>query len=151
MAVSRIIEKVAEFNREETGHSMFAAFQMDLPLAAWFWLLLGGSMLLVALLGGCAGRSPAPVPIVQVADQYSTCAGLTAEIAANNQAISALASEHGWKVAQNVVAGVAGLFIPILWFGLDFQGAASTEQTALEGRQQYLASLALQRCTVAGR
>jgi hypothetical protein len=33
----------------------------------------------------------------------------------------------GGKVAQNVAVGVAGLFIPVLWFGMDFQGAADTE------------------------
>jgi hypothetical protein len=41
---------------------------------------------------------------------------------------------------------VAGLFIPILWFGMDFQGAAGTEQGSLQARQQYLASLAEERC-----
>ena len=69
-----------------------------------------------------------------------------AEVNANNQRISELGSEQGTKVAQNVVAGVAGLFIPILWFGMDFQGAAGTEQAALQSRQQYLASLAEERC-----
>ena len=69
-----------------------------------------------------------------------------AEVNANNQRISELGSEQGTKVAQNVVAGVAGLFIPILWFGMDFQGAAGTEQAALQARQQYLASLAEERC-----
>ena len=63
-----------------------------------------------------------------------------------NERISELGSEQGAKVAQNVVAGVAGLFIPVLWFGMDFQGAAGTEQAALQGRQQYLASLAGERC-----
>jgi hypothetical protein len=35
--------------------------------------------------------------------------------------------EEGAKVAQNVVAGVAGVVIPVLWFGMDFKGAASKE------------------------
>jgi hypothetical protein len=33
-----------------------------------------------------------------------------------------LASEQGLKTTQNVAAGVAGIFIPVLWFGVDFQG-----------------------------
>ena len=45
----------------------------------------------------------------------------------------------------NVAAGVAGIFIPVLWFGMDFQGTADTEITALQSRQQYLAMLADQK------
>ncbi len=72
-------------------------------------------------------------------------AAIIAEVEANNRRIQELASEEGWKVAQNVTAGVAGLFIPILWFGMDWQGAASKEAAALQSRQQYLATLAEQR------
>jgi len=66
-----------------------------------------------------------------------------AEIQANNQRVSELASEEGLKVGQNVVAGVAGLFVPVLWFGMDWQGAANKEVAALQSRQQYLATLVL--------
>ena len=79
-------------------------------------------------------------------DRYANCTAIMAEVNVNNQRISELGSEQGTKVAQNVVAGVAGLFIPILWFGMDFQGAAGTEQASLQARQQYLASLAEERC-----
>ena len=97
-------------------------------------------------LSGCAGRAPAPVPVVQMQDRYANCTAIMAEVNANDQRISELGSEQGSKVAQNVVVGVAGLFIPILWFGMDFQGAAGTEQASLQARQQYLASLAEERC-----
>ena len=40
----------------------------------------------------------------------------------------------------------AGLVIWPLWFAMDFQGAASAEIAALQTRQQYLATLATQRC-----
>src|SRR5215831_12790100 len=79
-------------------------------------------------------------------DRYANCAAIMAEVNANNQRISELGSERGAKVAQNVVVGVAGLFIPILWLGMDFQGSAGTEQASLQARQQYLASLAEERC-----
>jgi hypothetical protein len=49
-----------------------------------------------------------------------------------------------------VAAGVAGLFIWPLWFGMDFQGAAGKEAAALQSRQQYLATLAEQRRCGAG-
>ena len=68
-----------------------------------------------------------------------------AEVKANDTKIRGLASEQGAKVAQNVAAGVAGLFIWPLWFGMDFQGAASTETTALQSRQGYLGTLAQQK------
>ena len=98
------------------------------------------------ILSGCAGRAPAPVQVVQMQDQYANCTAIMAEVQTDNQRISELASEQGSKVAQNAVAGVAGLFIPVLWFGMDFQGAAGAEQAALQSRQQYFASLAAERC-----
>ena len=94
----------------------------------------------------CAGRAPAPVQTVQMKDAMMDCTAINAEIAANTAHEGALGSEKGGKVAQNVVAGVAGLFIPVLWFAMDFQGAADTESKALDSRDQYLSTLALQRC-----
>ena len=107
---------------------------------------LSGAVMLAA----CAGRSPEPVSIIQAQDQTIGCAAITAEVEANNLRITELAAEHGQKVAQNVVAGVAGVFIPVLWLAMDFQGAATTEQTALEQRNAYLGTLAQQRCASPG-
>ena len=98
------------------------------------------------VVAGCAGRAPQPIAIAQPQDRFMNCTAITAEIDANNVKVQALAQEQGFKVAQNVAAGVAGLFIPVLWFGMDFQGAASTDAAALQARQQYLASLAVERC-----
>jgi hypothetical protein len=69
-----------------------------------------------------------------------------AEIEANNIRVKELADEQGLKVGQNVAAGVAGVFIPVLWFGMDFKGAASKEVAALQARQQYLTVLATEKC-----
>ena len=68
-----------------------------------------------------------------------------AEVQSNNDRVQELATEQGWKVAQNVAAGVAGFVIPVLWFGMDWQGSASKEAQALQSRQQYLTTLAEQR------
>jgi hypothetical protein len=54
--------------------------------------------------------------------------------------------EQGGKVAQNVAAGVAGLIIWPIWFGMDFKDAAGKEVAALQARQQYLTTLATERC-----
>lgn len=101
------------------------------------------AMALIAM--GCAGRAPQPVPLVQAQDKYMDCAAIVLEVRTNNAKVEQLASDKGFKVAQNVGAGVAGVFVPILWFGMDFQGAEDKEIAALQARQQYLATLAEQR------
>jgi hypothetical protein len=71
---------------------------------------------------------------------------ITAEIQANNIRVQELADEQGLKVGQNVAAGVAGLVVWPVWFAMDFKGAASKEVAALQARQQYLTTLATERC-----
>jgi hypothetical protein len=94
---------------------------------------------------GCAGRSPEPVAVIQPQDRFMDCPAIQTEVLVNNAKVQGLASESGGKVAQNVAAGVAGLFIWPLWFAMDFQGATDKETTALNSRQQYLTVLAEQR------
>ena len=101
---------------------------------------------LALLCAACAGRDPQPIATVQATDANASCTMIAAEIEANNIKVKELAGEEGGKVAQNVAAGVGGLFIPVLWFAMDFKGAASKEVTALQARQQYLATLATERC-----
>jgi hypothetical protein len=102
---------------------------------------------LTALMAACAGRAPAPVAVVQPVDDTMNCDAIRAEVAANNQRIAELGSESGAKVAQNVVAGVAGAFFILPLFLMDFQGAAGIDERALKSRNDYLASLARTRCT----
>ena len=73
------------------------------------------------------------------------CTAIYAEVEANNREVARLGKEQGWKVAQNVAAGVAGFVVPVLWFGMDWQGTASKEAQALQARQQYLGALAVQK------
>ena len=101
--------------------------------------------------GACAGRDAQPVAVVQPHDQNSDCAMITAEIQANNTKVSELANEKGLKVTQNVAAGVAGIVVWPLFFAMDTKGAASTDATALQARQEYLARLAEQRCAQRAR
>lgn len=61
-----------------------------------------------------------------------------------------MAQEEGLKVTQNVAAGVAGLLVPVLWFGMDFQDAAGKEGKALSQRNEYLSQLASKKCTSPG-
>lgn len=97
-------------------------------------------------LGACAGRAPAPVPVVQALDDRLSCPAIEAEVAANADKLKQLGKENGEKVAQNVIMGTVGvvLFFPAL-FLMDFQGAADKETAALQQRQSYLGKLAEQR------
>lgn len=97
-------------------------------------------------MSACAGRAPDLVPIVQVTDQQLSCEQIIAEAKINNDRITELAREEGWKVTQNVAAGVVGLVIWPVWFGMDFQDAAGKEGRALSQRNEYLGTLANQRC-----
>ena len=103
------------------------------------------SVFISLLICACAGRDPQLVGVVQPHDRSMNCSAIFAEIEANNRKIEQLASEKGLKVAQNVLTGVGGLFIPVLWFGMDWKGAQSKEMQALQSRQQYLATLAQER------
>jgi hypothetical protein len=100
---------------------------------------------LTVALAGCAGRAPAPVAVVQPTDRYMDCTAILAEVSGNNERVKQLAADKGLKTTHNVAAGVAGLFIPVLWFGMDFQGTADTEIAALQSRQQYLSMMADQK------
>ena len=104
------------------------------------------TLLASCLLASCAGRDPQPIASVQATDQMATCTMIRAEIEANNTKVRELADEKGWKTTQNVAAGVAGLFIPVLWFGMDFKGAADKDMAAIDARQHYLTELATERC-----
>jgi hypothetical protein len=97
-------------------------------------------------LSACAGRDPQPVASVQQQDVYSDCTMIRAEIEANNAKAKQLADEQGLKVAQNVAAGVVGIVVWPVLFAMDSKGAASTDAAALQARQQYLTTLAEQRC-----
>jgi hypothetical protein len=103
------------------------------------------AVIVCLILTACAGRAPQPVAVVQPTDRFLDCPAIFAEVQANNVKLQELASESGGKVAQNVAAGVIGLVIWPVWFGMDFQGTASTGAAAINSRQQYLATLAEER------
>ena len=112
------------------------------------WLVL---LAIAASACGCAGRDAQPTAMVQTQDAYSDCAMIWAEIEANNVKATELANEQGWKVAQNVTAGVVGIVIWPVWFGMDFKNAAAQDAANLQARQEYLTQLAAQRCALKSR
>jgi len=79
------------------------------------------------VVAACAGRSPT--------DRDMDCAAIFAEVQANNANLQQM--------------GVVGLVIWPFFFSADSQGAANTEETAINSRQQHLAALAEERqCVV---
>ena len=101
---------------------------------------------LVVLTAAYASRAPAPMAVMQNVDDTMSCEAIQAEVNANTKRIGELGSEQGAKVAQNVAAGVAGSFFILPLFLMDFQNAAGKEEAALKSRNDYLATLARQRC-----
>jgi hypothetical protein len=120
-----------------------AAFGWGVDVVRKTWV---PALAIAVALGACAGRDPQPIATVQPQDATSDCAMIGAEIQANNVKIKELADEKGLKVAQNVAAGVVGIVVWPVWFGMDFKGAADKDLTALQSRQEYLTQLAGVRC-----
>jgi hypothetical protein len=59
------------------------------------------AFLLFIPLAGCANRAPNLEPLVQASDTTLTCDQIIAETKINNQKISDLAAEQGWKVGYS--------------------------------------------------
>ena len=101
---------------------------------------------LAVLTAACAGREPNPVATVQPIDDTMNCEAIQAEVNSNTQRIAELGPEQSNKVAQNIAAGVTGAIFLLPLFLMDFQNAAGKEEAALKSRNDYLATLARQRC-----
>src|SRR5262249_47718253 len=106
-----------------------------------------GVLALTAVLAACAGREPMQIAVVQPQDSTSDCTALQAELNANATRITSLSKESSNTKSGNVALGVAGalLFWPAL-FAMDFKDAAGKDAATLQARQNYLATLATQRC-----
>jgi len=101
---------------------------------------------LTVMLGACAGRDAAYIPITQPSDNNLDCNALYVEMNANNAKISSLSAEESNKRGQNIAMGAVGavLFWPAL-FAMDFKDAAGTDRKAVEARQNYLTMLYAQK------
>lgn len=87
---------------------------------------------LVICLGsyGCAGRTPNPVSEYQYGDDKKSCNALRAEIANTESDIQRKLPEAD-KTGSNVALGVAGAFLLVPWFFMDFSKADQVEIEAL--------------------
>ena len=94
------------------------------------------TILCLALLVGCAGRDPNPVASYRVGDETLTCSGIKSEMAYIDTQVAKLIPKSK-KTGKNVALGVAGWFLLVPWFFMDFSEAEKIEIRAYQER--YLA------------
>ena len=96
---------------------------------------------LIFALASCGGRTANPVASYQPGDEKRSCDGLRMEIADNEQDISKLIPFED-ATGKNVALGVAGAFLIVPWFFMDFKDAEKIEIKALRRRNQWLREVA---------
>lgn len=103
---------------------------------------LSVSALLLAT--ACAGRAPNPVSEYQYGDEKKSCGRLRAEISSTNSEIAALLPKTE-KTGSNVALGVAGAFLIVPWFFMDFTEAEQVEVNALRRRHNNLVAISAEK------
>lgn len=92
------------------------------------------------LLSACAGRTPSPVPQHQPGDESLTCNALKLELMNNQTKITNLIPQQD-KMAKNIALGVAGAFVIVPWFFMDFSDAERVEIQSYQLRDNWLRTL----------
>lgn len=87
---------------------------------------------------GCAGRAANPVSVVQPGDSEKSCDAIKHELAFVESEIKRLIPDSE-KTGENVALGVAGVFLIVPWFFMDFSESEKIEINALRQRYNYLA------------
>ena len=96
----------------------------------------------------CAGRTANPVMAVQFGDRKKSCEALELEMAQTRQEITLLLPDTE-KTGKNVLLGIAGAFIIVPWFFMDFSQAEQMEINALRQRYNQLGLIAVDKgCSV---
>ena len=97
-------------------------------------------VLCLMLISACAGRTANPVSEYQYGDEKKSCERLRTEISDINAEIAALLPETD-KTGENVALGVAGAFLLVPWFFMDFSEAEQIEVNALRRRHNNLVAI----------
>ncbi len=99
-------------------------------------------------LSACGGRQANPVMVSQYGDFEKSCKALEFEMTNAQAEIQRLLPKKD-KTGQNVALGVAGWFLLVPWFFMDFKNAEAQEYEAYRQRYQHLASIAIsKKCKV---
>jgi len=96
------------------------------------------------LLAACGGSSPNPVSQYQPGDEERTCEGLRFEISTNeNEIVKRLPGEDA--TGKNVALGVAGAFLLVPLFFMDFKDAERIEIDSYRRRNLWLREVAARK------
>jgi len=104
----------------------------------------GVLFLLALMLLGCGGREARPVSTYQYGDQEKSCKALDMEMQFTEEKIQRLLPETK-KTGKNVGLGVAGVFLIVPWFFMDFTKSEQIEAEALRDRYNQLLVLAVDK------
>jgi hypothetical protein len=96
------------------------------------------------LLSACAGRTPNPVPQYQPSDESLSCSAIKKELLDNQTKILNLIPKEN-KLGKNIALGVAGAFVIVPWFFMDFSDAERIEIQAYQLRDNWLRTLSAKK------
>ena len=99
---------------------------------------------LSALLGGCAGRAANPVMVDQVGDNRKSCDSLETEMKTIQADVQKLLPETD-KAKKNVGLALAGAFIVVPFFFMDFTESEKIEVDAYRLRYNRLQAIATEK------
>ena len=95
----------------------------------------------LVFLVSCAGRAANPIMPQQYGDDKKSCKALEMGMMQAQQEIQLLVPKTA-KTGKNVGLGIAGAFLIIPWFFMDFSQAEQVEVNALRQRYNHLAIIA---------
>lgn len=96
----------------------------------------------VFTLSACGGRTANPVMVNQYGDQNKNCKAIEFEMTSIQGEIQRLLPKKD-KTGKNVALGVAGWFLIVPWFFMDFKNAEATEYEAYRQRYNHLGAIAM--------
>lgn len=100
--------------------------------------------IVAVLMTGCAGRAANPVMVQQYGDQSKSCQALEMDMAFVESEVQRLVPKTE-KTGSNVALGVAGAFLLVPWFFMDFSQSEQVEVNAYRQRYNHLAMIAMDK------
>ncbi len=92
------------------------------------------------VISGCAGRASNPIMACQPGDNKKSCSSISSEmIEIEGEINKRLPKEK--RTGQNVALGVAGAFLIVPWFFMNFSEAEKIEINAYRTRYNHLARI----------
>lgn len=95
-------------------------------------------------IAGCAGHDPDPVMVSQYGDDGMSCKELELSMSDAQGEMQRLVGQTD-KTGQNVALGIAGAFILIPWFFMDFKNGEKQEYESWRQRYNHLAIIASEK------